>query len=538
MPSIGEDSNGLVQALFDFEAKPGRFAIALREPRILFDGGHAVLTLACGRPIPGMGNDGVVGARIEQAARFFVRTAMLRQGSDPYTVLGLPTAFDAAQLRDHYRMLMRLTHPDFAGTERRGWPADAATRINLAHDVLSSPVRRREYDQAAAAKATFRMPSGVSSSAFRARPVPLQEESGLASHLRQAGRAARGSFARVTRSDRPSFALSPVLISSLMAAIGASALTAWLLAGREPTNVAVSAVSPRPDAPGSIPRGATTSPDDAGVSQRAAQVDLAAATRPTVANAEPTSPRAVFEEQSVGSGASGGVAGRLPVQRPNSPPSASALSALPLPVQVEPARRSSFDVTTVAERVNAPLQRSASPGRETSSNEASGSYAAVAAPAPAPAAAAAPVLQAAPALSVLPPAAATVAVAVPSPPIVKVSMTDVQPVLASLVGAVQSGRGEDVLRALDGPARRSDGAAGFLQAYYRMKGPTRIVGLGPVRFRGNPSPDTLVVDGVIQLYLQDESQRTLTRDFHIRAHFVSRDGLPVLTQLSAIDPGQ
>jgi hypothetical protein len=40
---------------------------------------------------------------------------MLRPGADHYTLLGLKPAFDSATLRDHYRMLMRLTHPDFSG---------------------------------------------------------------------------------------------------------------------------------------------------------------------------------------------------------------------------------------------------------------------------------------------------------------------------------------------------------------------------------------------------------------------------------------
>jgi hypothetical protein len=43
-------------------------------------------------------------------------------------------------------MLMRLTHPDFSGGARF-WPADAATRINQANDVLSSPMGRQNYDR-------------------------------------------------------------------------------------------------------------------------------------------------------------------------------------------------------------------------------------------------------------------------------------------------------------------------------------------------------------------------------------------------------
>jgi hypothetical protein len=132
--------------LLDFEAFPGRYPLALREPRLLFDHGTEVLVLASGRPAEGLPQDEALQVQLRKAARFFVRTAMLRPGADHYTLLGLKPAFDSATLRDHYRMLMRLTHPDFSGGGRF-WPADAATRINQANDVFSSPMGRQNYDR-------------------------------------------------------------------------------------------------------------------------------------------------------------------------------------------------------------------------------------------------------------------------------------------------------------------------------------------------------------------------------------------------------
>jgi hypothetical protein len=132
--------------LLDFEAFPGRYPLAMREPRLLFDHGTEVLVLASGRPAEGLPQDEALQVQLRKAARFFVRTAMLRPGSDHYTLLGLKPAFDSATLRDHYRMLMRLTHPDFSGGGRF-WPADAATRINQANDVLASPMGRQNYDR-------------------------------------------------------------------------------------------------------------------------------------------------------------------------------------------------------------------------------------------------------------------------------------------------------------------------------------------------------------------------------------------------------
>lgn len=126
----------LLPALLDFERSPGRFPVALREPRALFDHIDSVMLIAAGRPVQGW--TAAAGNRVElhRAARFFVRTVMLRPGSDPLTLLGLKAGFEPAQLRDHYRLMIRLTHPDFEVAGDR-WPADAATRVNLAHDLLS-----------------------------------------------------------------------------------------------------------------------------------------------------------------------------------------------------------------------------------------------------------------------------------------------------------------------------------------------------------------------------------------------------------------
>ena len=92
----------LAACLLDFEAFPGRYPLALRSPRLLFDHGTELLTLASGRVLEGLPDDAVLQARLRQAARFFVRTAMLRPGVDHYTLMGLTPAFELATLRAHY----------------------------------------------------------------------------------------------------------------------------------------------------------------------------------------------------------------------------------------------------------------------------------------------------------------------------------------------------------------------------------------------------------------------------------------------------
>ena len=157
---------------------PGRYPLALRAPRLLFDHGTEVLTLASGRVLEGLPGDAVLQARLRQAARFFVRTAMLRPGVDHYTLMGLTPAFELATLRAHYRMLMRLTHPDFVDDER-AWPPDAATRINQANDVLSSTVSRQQYARRHAGGRQWEPSATEPSAVRRSTPAPARTGSNL-----------------------------------------------------------------------------------------------------------------------------------------------------------------------------------------------------------------------------------------------------------------------------------------------------------------------------------------------------------------------
>jgi hypothetical protein len=133
-------------ALLDFHRTPGRHTIALRQPALLFASIREVLQLA-GERSPDDARS--PSSAIVQAARFFVSAALLPPGADHYALLGLTRGADPAAIKERYRAMMRLLHPDFAQSSAGAiWPADAATRINQAYEVLSSPERRRAYDQA------------------------------------------------------------------------------------------------------------------------------------------------------------------------------------------------------------------------------------------------------------------------------------------------------------------------------------------------------------------------------------------------------
>ncbi len=85
-------------------------------------------------------------AEISQAALFFVRQVFLAPGSDHYRVLGLRPGDDPDLIKRHYRLLMRLFHPD-RDTSDEGWGELYAARLNQAYTVLSDPVARAHYDR-------------------------------------------------------------------------------------------------------------------------------------------------------------------------------------------------------------------------------------------------------------------------------------------------------------------------------------------------------------------------------------------------------
>jgi hypothetical protein len=468
----------LAACLLDFEEFPGRYPLALRAPRLLFDHGTEVLTLASGRVLEGLPDDAVLQARLRQAARFFVRTAMLRPGVDHYTLMGLTPAFELATLRAHYRMLMRLTHPDFVDDER-AWPPDAATRINQANDVLSSTVSRQQYARRHAGGRQWEPSAREPSAVRRSTPAPARTGSNL-------GRRA---------------VLATVAVTCLLV------LGVWVASGPPDAEPFVSVAeadrarvpTPVPATPAPPPAQALplpVPPPVAPVTEPMAQAD-AAPQRPAPA-AEPARP-AMSAMPAVPAIPAPTALPAPPVARFAPPP--PALPATPR--QAEPAR------------VAAPQQ----PPQPVS--VVAVAVAPVPAPAPAPVPPAAPPVAA--------PATAAEVTAQSNRP----SMADVQPLLGQVMGVLQSGRGEQVLQWVERPVRQGDGADGFVQTYNRVAGRSASVRLASAQFSGRPAGDQLVVDGVVLLNLQDENQRVSTRELVLRAQFASRGGQAVLTQLSA-----
>jgi len=89
---------------------------------------------------------GTTPQHLQTAALFFVRQVLLAPGSNYYRILGLSSNATTEKVRQHYRLLVRMLHPDRSPSdvERN---TTAMVRINEAYDTLRSPQTRQAYDR-------------------------------------------------------------------------------------------------------------------------------------------------------------------------------------------------------------------------------------------------------------------------------------------------------------------------------------------------------------------------------------------------------
>ncbi len=90
-----------------------------------------------------------LGSSVEElgsAAYAFIRQRLFAPDNDHYRLLGLPADASAETIRQRYRMLIGLFHPDRI-TRSEQWVEQAVRRLNTAYAVLKRPERRKVYDE-------------------------------------------------------------------------------------------------------------------------------------------------------------------------------------------------------------------------------------------------------------------------------------------------------------------------------------------------------------------------------------------------------
>ena len=110
------------------------------------DVGKALIQLAAGKSVDSLGSaqplDSAQAAARREAAMRFVSGIMLAESSNYFLTLGVSPDVDSSTVRDNFRRLMALVHPDARPV---GFPPDAASRVNRAYTVLSEAGSRATY---------------------------------------------------------------------------------------------------------------------------------------------------------------------------------------------------------------------------------------------------------------------------------------------------------------------------------------------------------------------------------------------------------
>ena len=141
------------------------------------EGMDRLLWLANGSPEAleaGIRQTGAKPQELRDAARFCIQQCCLVRGADSHRVLGVEPGAPLEQIKEHYRLLMRLFHPDRAAG-RETWTDHYASRVNEAWTALSRMPDRAMPDNPPPSSGSVPAQDTVLPRAERAveRPGPL-----------------------------------------------------------------------------------------------------------------------------------------------------------------------------------------------------------------------------------------------------------------------------------------------------------------------------------------------------------------------------
>lgn len=474
-------------ALLDYFSAPGKYQLVLREPDTLFSSIRDVLQVAAGRSAPG---DETGSERLREAAKFFIRAALLYPGADHYAVLGLARGAEPTDLKERYRLLMRLIHPDFAEADSADWPADAAVRVNRAYETLSSPVLRREYDEQLAAT--------------RVQPPPAAGPVRLAPSVVVHGRPAPARL-----NPRAAWALG------LLCATGAILL---LMPRQEPDHLVQTSSQVAFREPPSVQwaRSANSQASEA----------TAEAAVPVAPAGAPPAPEVTIPH---GSPAPAPQLMAPAVPQAPAPTPARAISRSVLP-QASPQPAPAPHRPQPPAAAPAPVAAAASPAPAVAWSE----------PVPPPPAApvesamAAAIAPSAPPLAALP--VSTIPTAPKLTPTLAVrsapTLGEAQPLITQLLQMLESGSGDQLLRLLEPGARQAPAAQQLSRQYENLVHGGRPVRLAQAEFHSEARDGVLLVTGRLRLHAGEPTIGSRGQLLLLRAEFAARNGKVMLTGLS------
>ncbi len=131
-----------------FHRSPLRYQALLRTQMELPEGAEILLRIAGGDTRLAQTYCRTTGTDIGElikAAEFFIEQVFFAPRATHYRILGLSPTATGEQVKEHYRLLMHLFHPD-RYTLQGTWADVHARRVNQAYNMLRKPERRRHYD--------------------------------------------------------------------------------------------------------------------------------------------------------------------------------------------------------------------------------------------------------------------------------------------------------------------------------------------------------------------------------------------------------
>jgi hypothetical protein len=266
------------EVLLWYRRQPSRYSAEGRRrdgPKV---NAEVVLRLALGRPLEFAGsalNDPSKAHALRKAAVSYVRHMFFRPDATPYQTLGLEPGASYQAIKENFRLLMHLVHPDRQDGRDR-WPESCAAQANQAYSMLRDKDSRRTFEEEAQARAALaraihraaaaaeasRMPTVVWPTTRRKGAPPLPRPT-----LPEWLTAGVGGYVR----EHPATTAFAVLIAGALSIVGA---TLW--EGREDSLIRVAREAPVP---------ATR------VGSQAAAAPVAVADAPAVAAPEPVPAR-------------------------------------------------------------------------------------------------------------------------------------------------------------------------------------------------------------------------------------------------------
>lgn len=494
-------NNELARLLLAVQRQPGQHAMAQRQPPLLFEHMRVVLQWAAGRQLAAAGQAGCSETELQHAAMWLVRQTCLRAGADPLTVMGLASGFTRERLRDHYRLLIRLTHPDFmAGHEGEApWPADAAQRINTANDALLRRLGDADIDPGEPEPPP---PQTVHAPQPPAWPqTPARPPRPAAARAKAAPDDGESLWSRMPTSAKMAGAAGGALLCVVA--------LLWSNGGTQRTHLVARPALPPATPPAAAQTGPAQAPEEAEVaaaSSGLAVVESGRSFLPSLASLLPA-PAPAPEPEPASAPAPAVVTPRTtPADMPRPQPARTAAAA--------PAR----EVVPQARPRTEPEWWESTPSQAPQLTPASSLVTTVA---PAPQAVAEP-----------PPHPPPPPPAPPPPPPTRLTMVDVQLQMTHLLGHLGQGRAREIA------AMVSRGRAGqeFQQRFQDWLGTSRVNGLGAVSMQARPSNGQLWVDGTAELHLSTAEGQSDRRVLPFRAMFDGEPGAAALVGMTLRQP--